>query len=223
MNTYLQQASHGLRRLLSSSHRLQASCSSRLASQCWKCRKTFPKGFPIHCNDCNVIQPIRADQDYFGYFGMDQNFELNPDDLKKKFWKIQSVVHPDKYGMNEEKEQKYAELHSSFANQAYKTLQNPRSRALYMLELSKVEPSETDPAFAMEILELSEEIEEMTKAEDLNAKKHEIEASINELLDSVAANFDKGANEEARESLNRLRYYDRMKKLVVRRLDEISQ
>ena len=83
-----------------------------------------------------MIQPLRANQTFFDYFGLNRDFVIDQEGLKKKFRTLQSVVHPDKFGLRTEDEKKYADIHSSFANQAYKTLTNPKTRAVYMLELS---------------------------------------------------------------------------------------
>lgn len=45
------------------------------------------------------------------------------------------MVHPDKFGKSSPKEKELSESHSSFLNQAYKTLIDPRARGHYILKL----------------------------------------------------------------------------------------
>jgi molecular chaperone HscB len=73
--------------------------------------------------------------DYFSYFDLAKQFKLDETTLKNKFHSIQSNVHPDKFSGKEANEKDLSEKHSSYLNQAYKTLKNPRSRAVYLLEL----------------------------------------------------------------------------------------
>lgn len=113
---------------------MRCYCSAKL--KCWKCGNDFVRKPEIICNSCKVIQPIHHALNYFDYFNMKNDFVINQNELKKKFRDVQTVVHPDKYGLSGDKEKEMADEHSSFANRAYKTLSDTRQRALYMLDIS---------------------------------------------------------------------------------------
>jgi molecular chaperone HscB len=82
-----------------------------------------------------VIQPLSPNANYFSYLDLDKKFTVDNTELQKKFHKIQSYVHPDKFGGKGSEEKQYSEQHSSYLNQAYKTLKEPHARAVYLLEL----------------------------------------------------------------------------------------
>lgn len=103
---------------------------------CWRCKRPISEKPGVFCSSCRVIQPLKRDQTFFDYFGLKKDFSVNPDDLKLKFREVQSQVHPDKFAQNSNEEKTFADVHSSFANQAYKTLSDAKKRALYLLELT---------------------------------------------------------------------------------------
>jgi molecular chaperone HscB len=109
--------------------------------KCWKCHKNVPlDASTTFCSSCNVIQPLDPDVNYFSYLQLDRKFKLDEEELKNKFHKIQSTVHPDKFGGKDENERNLSEKHSSYLNEAYKTLKSPRQRAKYLLELITEKP-----------------------------------------------------------------------------------
>uniref|UniRef100_A0A914ZB78 J domain-containing protein n=1 Tax=Panagrolaimus superbus TaxID=310955 RepID=A0A914ZB78_9BILA len=149
---------------------------------------------------------------------MKHDFVIDQNELKKKFRQIQTSVHPDKYGLHDERVQKMADDHSSFANHAYKTLSDTRQRALYMLEISNVGESSPDPELAMQMMELNEEIEENDDVEELKTKLKEIEEHINDIVHTMSSHFEERKAEKAKKDLDRLRFYDRTKKLILKKL-----
>ena len=74
-----------------------------------------------------------------------------------------------------QQEHQYAQLQSSLLNKAYGTLKDPLARARYMLELEGVEVSESEslhePELLMEVMELREELDEVTNEEELDQVK----------------------------------------------------
>ena len=76
----------------------------------------------------------------------------------------------------------------------------------------------TDPEFAMEMLEMNEEIEETSDRKILEEKLDMTQKKVDEFLDQVAKNFEQGKNEEARDALNRMRYFERTVKLIKKKL-----
>uniref|UniRef100_A0A914Q8X0 J domain-containing protein n=1 Tax=Panagrolaimus davidi TaxID=227884 RepID=A0A914Q8X0_9BILA len=156
-------------------------CSTISKFVCWKCGNDTVRKPEIICSSCKIIQPIHHGLSYFDYFNVKRDFVINQNELKKKFREIQTAVHPDKYGLHDEKVQKMADDHSSFANHAYKTLSDTRQRALYMLENSDVGENSPDPELAMQMMELNEEIEECNDRDELKEKLKEIEEHINDI------------------------------------------
>ena len=76
----------------------------------------------------------------------------------------------------------------------------------------------TDPEFAMEMLEMNEEIEETNDRKILEEKLEMTQKRVDEFLEQIAKNFEQGKNEEARDALNRMRYFERTVKLIKKKL-----
>lgn len=114
--------------------RASTSRISVVPSTCWNCKSNTETN--IFCPSCNLIQPLKADANFFDYFNLKRDFNIDQKSLKDKFRQIQTQVHPDKYGLSTDNEKKLADIHSSFANQAFKTLTDKKSRAIYILELT---------------------------------------------------------------------------------------
>lgn len=71
-------------------------------------------------------------------------------------------------------------------NQAYKTLQSPLARGLYLLELEGYAIGERDnhvePEFLFEIMELNEELDEIENSEDLFQMSDKNQGKLDHLL-----------------------------------------
>ncbi|KAI6206035.1 Iron-sulfur cluster co-chaperone protein HscB, mitochondrial [Aphelenchoides besseyi] len=189
--------------------------------KCWKCEHQFQlTPSKIFCSKCHAVQPLSPNVDYFSYLELEKNYRIEEEALKKKFRSIQSHVHPDKHAGTERKQQEFSEQHSSYLNQAYKTLKDPRSRAAYLLELmtNKALEETKDNEMAAKIFEFMTEIDEMDNPEDLKRKAEEIDSKVEKLLSQVEAAFQQSDMKSARSILNRLRYFDRAKKIIDKKL-----
>eukprot|EP01135_Chromosphaera_perkinsii_P003030 Nk52_evm12s233 gene=Nk52_evmTU12s233 len=166
---------------------------------------------------------------HFDMFNMPVQFDIDLKALEKQFKQLQRLLHPDKFSLAGSREQQHSALQSSLVNRAYKTLKDPMSRALYLLRINNVEISEgdnsSDQAFLMEIMDTSEEVEELHEAleedsgdEEALAGLREMErnqgARIQEELEFFAGAFEKGDFENAKECAIRLKYLYRIKKTI---------
>jgi len=143
-------------------------------------------------------------------------------DLKNRFWKLQSIVHPDKYTQKDDKEKQLSEEHSSFLNNAYKTLRNPFSRANYLLAVltnfKETSKKAVDNEFAMKMMELNEEIEELNDVKALEEKLADVEAKLGQLFSQLEECFKNNKLEEANKILDALRYFNRAKTFINKKL-----
>ncbi|PIQ42678.1 MAG: Fe-S protein assembly co-chaperone HscB [Gammaproteobacteria bacterium CG11_big_fil_rev_8_21_14_0_20_46_22] len=78
------------------------------------------------------------EKDYFNLFDLPMGLDINVDELEARYKKLQRLVHPDRFSAKAECEKRLALQTSSYANQAYQTLKNPLSRAVYLLKLHGV-------------------------------------------------------------------------------------
>lgn len=137
--------------------------------------------------------------------------------LKREFLQLQARAHPDMVPADKKRQ---AEAASARINEAYKTLQNPLSRAQYLLSLRGFDVAEDETAkvddseLLMEVLETREIIEDAQTEEDLvplkKVNEGRIEASVR-VLDQA---FKSDDIEAAKREAVKLRYWINIKESI---------
>ena len=157
-----------------------------------------------------------ASDNYFQFFGLNQQFKIDLPALDQAYLAIQKEVHPDRHARGSEVEQRLAMQMATFANTAYQTLKNPIQRGLYICQLNgvdaKLETNTAMPAaFLMKQMEWRESLDE--QAEDLpslEALMDEVEESIADTLNDIAQAIDGAKNyQRAAELLRGLLFIDK--------------
>ncbi len=157
-----------------------------------------------------------ASDNYFQFFGLNQQFKIDLPALDQAYLAIQKEVHPDRHARGTEVEQRLAMQMATFANTAYQTLKNPIQRGLYICQLhgvdAKLEINTAMPAaFLMKQMEWRESLDE--QAEDLPALEElmiEVEQSKDETLAEIAQAIDGAKNyQRAAELLRGLLFIDK--------------
>lgn len=64
---------------------------------CWKCGKIL-KDVLVFCDQCNSLQRVNSKSNYFEIIGIDFVYDLNLSEISTKYKKLQSQLHPDKFG-----------------------------------------------------------------------------------------------------------------------------
>jgi len=151
-----------------------------------------------------VANPSASD-DYFRFFGLNQQFNIDLSVLDQAYLAIQKEVHPDRHARGSDTEQRLAMQMATFANTAFQTLKNPIQRGLYLCKLhgvdAKLETNTAMPAaFLMKQMEWREGLDE--QAEDLpglevlmdevNQVKQETIAEVVQAIDA-AKNYERAA------------------------------
>ncbi|ABP34704.1 Fe-S protein assembly co-chaperone HscB [Polynucleobacter asymbioticus] len=146
-----------------------------------------------------------ASDDYFRFFGLNQQFTIDLPALDQAYLAIQKEVHPDRHARGSETDQRLAMQMATLANTAFQTLKNPIQRGLYLCQLhgvdAKLETNTAMPAaFLMKQMEWRENLDE--QAEDLPALESlmaEVEQSKTDTLAEItqaidgAKNYQRGA------------------------------
>ncbi|KAI1810032.1 Co-chaperone Hsc20 [Poronia punctata] len=138
------------------------------------------------------------------------HFNIDIRALRREFLALQSGAHPDLHPSHMKAR---AQATSARINEAFRTLENPLSRAQYVLSLRGVDVAndETarveDPELLMEVLETRERIEEAEEEGDLEGLKRVNEGRIGECVDRLEELFRKDEIEEAKGVVTRLRYW----------------
>ena len=162
-----------------------------------------------------MANPSGSD-DYFRFFGLNQQFKIDLSALDQAYLTIQKEVHPDRHARGSDSEQRLAMQMATLANTAFQTLKNPVQRGLYLCQLhgvdAKLETNTAMPAaFLMRQMEWRENLDD--QAEDLPALEglmKEVEASKLETLTEITQAIDGAKNyQRAAELLRGLLFIDK--------------
>ena len=94
-----------------------------------------------------------ASQDHFALLGLPRSFCLDLQTLESAWKRVAVAVHPDRFATRSAAEKRVAMQWSSQANEAYRVLKDPMSRARYLCELAGVDLQvETNTAMSSEFL-----------------------------------------------------------------------
>ena len=159
---------------------------------------------------------LSASDDYFRFFGLNQQFNIDLPALDQAYLAIQKEVHPDRHARGSEAEQRLAMQMATLANTAYQTLKSPVQRGLYLCQLhgvdAKLETNTAMPAaFLMKQMEWREALDE--RAEDLpelEALMSEVDQSKSDILVEITQAIDGAKNyQRAAELLRGLLFVDK--------------
>ncbi|XP_055374888.1 iron-sulfur cluster co-chaperone protein HscB isoform X2 [Condylostylus longicornis] len=189
---------------------------------CWSCEKSITCESPFLCDSCGVIQNVNKNVDYFKILSEEEKFNIDVTSLTRKFRNIQNVVHPDKYSNKSLKEQTNSQEWSSFINKAYKTLQAPIERGIYLLKLKGInmpqDNSSLNKEFLMEMMERNEEVEDATPNQ-LNDLLQKIKNDM--IIEEKKLNKEFQANEyeSAKFTLVKMKYFKSLEKSIKEKLE----
>ena len=129
-------------------------------------------------------------QNHFEIFQLAVSFDLDLEDLSKRYLKIQAGVHPDKFVNATDYERRLSLQWATQVNTAYRTLSSDLARAIYILELSSV-PLQENPQlpsdFLIEQIERREVLDEISE----NSRSPEALATYREELDKFIKDYFK--------------------------------
>jgi molecular chaperone HscB len=163
-----------------------------------------------------VVANPSASDDYFRFFGLEQQFNLDLSALDRAYLAIQKEVHPDRHARGSDAEQRLAMQMATLANTAFQTLKNPIQRGLYLCQLhgvdARLETNTAMPAaFLMKQMEWRESLEDQD--EDLGALEalsEEVDQSKRDTLVEITQAIDAAKNyERAAELLRSLLFIDK--------------
>lgn len=158
-------------------------------------------------------------QNYFEFFRLPSQFEIDLNALDANYRKIQAEVHPDKFVTASPAERLQSMQTATLANEAYQTLKYPTSRARYLLQLKGIETLEESntamPAdFLMTQMEWREAIEEAEIEKDisaLEAQRAMMKNTAKSLQQTLAtALSDESKFAEAAEIVRKLSFIDKI-------------
>ena len=152
--------------------------------------------------------------DHFARLGLPAAFELDAQSLDKAYFALQRQWHPDRFAAKPAEERARASTEAAALNDAYRTLKEPLSRAIYLATLKGVElPGDgktiDDPDLLTEVMDAREELHEASSVGEVDALAKFAREDLQNGLAGLSRLF--GANDKAaiRKTLLRLRYLDK--------------
>lgn len=193
---------------------------------CWSCGGDVG-GSADTCPSCGKLQPPRA-ADYFAYLGIPRSFTVDADRLSEILRDRSRKLHPDRFARAEPRERSLSLQHTTYLNDAVRTLRDPQRRAEYLLGLQGLkagandrERAKVEPAFLMEMMERREELADAKAAGDgarLAAIGEGARAERERLMKEAEAKFtqweaapqDRAPLEAVVSILDKVRYFEQM-------------
>ena len=106
-----------------------------------------------------------AADDHFSLFGLPARFDVDAQALERAWRAVAAQVHPDRYATASPAERRVAMQWSARANEAYRQLRDPLSRARYLCEQAGVDlqtenNTAMEPAFLMQQIQWREMLDD---------------------------------------------------------------
>lgn len=167
---------------------------------CWHCGT--PREKSAFCRFCDHLQnPV---PDYYEFFGLERKLSLDLADLRKRFYTMSRMVHPDRYMHAGPKERQYALEATAILNDAYRVLRDPVARVEYLLKERGLaggaeRAKDVPPELLEEVFELNMALEELRsgqegvrqKLDEARRKFRALRESIDQELGALFAEYDR--------------------------------
>nr|GMC93569.1 iron-sulfur cluster co-chaperone protein HscB, mitochondrial isoform X1 [Ipomoea batatas] len=191
--------------------------------KCWNCNSVGTSNHPfLVCEACGSVQHVDQSIDYFQIFGLEKKYDIEGENLERKYKDWQRKLHPDLVHTKSEKEKEYAAEQSARVIDAYRTLTDSLSRAIYIAKLEgwNIDEEERilDPELLAEIMEIREAIEEAGDSQALKHIQAQIQEEFEEWSKSFAIAFENKDCEEAVSCIRRMTYYKRANEEIIKKL-----
>ena len=140
---------------------------------------------------------LQLNQSHYETFGLEFGFDVDADDLERRFVEQSARLHPDRTA-GDEAARVQAVMLSAQLNEAYAELRDPFRRAEYLLKLlggpTAADHKKTPAGFLEDMLDLRDDLEQTLAAGDEDqieefAKKRKAELAA--LIDQLRSEFKK--------------------------------
>jgi molecular chaperone HscB len=157
---------------------MPTEATTRRAQACWSCSAELDTSAHF-CAACGKVQPAAA-IDHFCFFGLPRKLNVDTAALEHEFYRLSRRLHPDVYAQATAEEQRWSLEKSSQLNDAYRTLKDPISRTMYLLQLEGVQLEEQSKAATDRARKTGEEKEQVVPP-DLLEEVFELNMQLEEL------------------------------------------
>jgi len=151
---------------------------------------------------------------HFARLGLPAALDLDAGALDKAYFAQQRLWHPDRFVAKPADQRAKASVEAAAVNDAYRTLKDPLTRAIYLAALQGVEmPADgktiDDPELLMEAMEAREELHEAGTIEAIDGLAAQARDDMNCALGGLSSLFLANDKPAIRKALLRLRYLDK--------------
>jgi molecular chaperone HscB len=151
---------------------------------------------------------------HFARLGLPAALDMDAAALDKAYFAGQRQWHPDRFVGKPAAERAKASVEAAALNDAYRTLKDPLSRAVYLAELKGIElPGDgktiDDPELLMEVMDAREELQEASSVAEVDALAKFAREDLQKGLSDLARLFQANDKPAIRKTLLRLRYLDK--------------
>jgi molecular chaperone HscB len=170
--------------------------------------------------------PGTRTDDPFALLGLDPAFEVDLDELERRYFERSKQLHPDRVASASAAERVAVLSRARALNDAYQLLKKPVAGAEYLLARAGVaigDNERLDPTFLMEILELREELAESRAAGNTELVARlagAMQARRDQALAALPGLFAAGDHAQIKDRLILLRYIHRYLEECEAALDE---
>lgn len=167
--------------------------------------------------------------DYFSLYDLPRSFHPNLAAVKKKYYELSRLHHPDRAPQDDATAMTDALRMSALNNEAYKTLNHADSLMAYILKLHGVledeEKYSLPPAFLMEMMDLNEVVDSAEESpSSLQSAMNSLHGNLhiwNEEVEPLLQRYNSGDNSET--ILLQIKDYYFRKKYLLRIQDRLAK
>ena len=168
---------------------------------------------------------------HFELFGLSVAFELDTQSLGRRYHELARSSHPDRYASAPEPQKLRAVQLAAQVNEAFRILQDPISRARYILEmkgavLNDESATLADPQFLMEQMELREALADARMAQDPLGKLAQvgsrIQVQMDQLIQTLCGQLETTDLAPAYDTWRRLQFFRRLQQEAETLTNEIE-
>jgi len=166
----------------------------------------------------------RLIMNYFELFDLAPTYQLDRDELQRRYRQLQQTLHPDRFARAGEREKLRALQKTSQLNDAYQTLRKPLTRAEYLLSLAGIDlrheqQTIRDPEFLMAQMAWRERLEELAALTDIEAARSDLQNETQALEQQLEQQLTAADHEPAANTVRKLKF---MHKLAAE-IDQIEE
>ena len=171
------------------------------STRCWRCSSFH--SVALFCPQCDAIQILPSQTDYFSVFDLPQSPTIDDATLTQRYYELSRRLHPDLYHAGTAEEKEASLQNTALLTRAYRTLRDLVQRGQYWLELQGEqlgkENNRIPRALAAQVFEVQEKLAELREAQttedkeqyrtEVLAMRTDVEGKIDGLRTAITTNL----------------------------------